>query len=77
SDGPDGILFAGRCIAAVGDAWEVMRVIPAAALTGQAAGLTASLAVCGNTEIRDLNVRLIQQELHEMKIPIHLNEVGL
>src|SRR5207342_1077590 len=33
--GVRGLLAAGRCISADGDAWEVTRVIPAAALTGQ------------------------------------------
>ena len=32
----DGLLAAGRCTGARGDAWEVTRVIPVAALTGQA-----------------------------------------
>ncbi len=77
SDGPDGILFAGRCISAVGDAWEVMRVIPAAAMTGQAAGLAAALAVGQDAEPRLLNVHQIQRELHDRKIPVHLDEVGL
>ncbi|UKI32215.1 MAG: FAD-dependent oxidoreductase [Lentisphaeria bacterium] len=45
ASGPGNLLFAGRCMGAVGDAWEVMRVIPAAAVTGQAAGMAAALAL--------------------------------
>ena len=40
-----GLLVAGRCISSEGDAWEVTRVIPPAALTGQVAGLAAGLAI--------------------------------
>ncbi len=39
------VLAAGRCIGTDGDAWEVFRVIPAAAMTGEAAGTAASLCV--------------------------------
>ena len=43
----DNILAAGRCISATGVAWEVTRVIPPAAVTGQAAG-TAAAMLAGN-----------------------------
>ncbi|MBM4081336.1 MAG: FAD-dependent oxidoreductase, partial [Planctomycetes bacterium] len=36
-----GLLVVGRCISSEGDAWEVTRVIPPAAHTGQAAGIAA------------------------------------
>lgn len=39
------MLAAGRCVSAGGRGWEVMRVIPSVALTGQAAGLAAALAL--------------------------------
>lgn len=70
-----GLLVAGRCIASEGDAWEVTRVIPAAALTGQAAGLAACLAVKQNTQPDQLPVEQIQQALQYKSIPIHLEEV--
>ena len=41
----NGILAAGRCIGAAGEAWEVCRVIPVAAKTGEVAGFAASEAV--------------------------------
>ena len=70
-----GLLVAGRCIASEGDAWEVTRVIPAAALTGQAAGLAAWLAVKQNIQPDQLPVEQIQQALQHKSIPIHLEEV--
>ena len=43
----DNILAAGRCISSTDVAWEVTRVIPPAAVTGQAAG-TAAAMLAGN-----------------------------
>ena len=45
----DNLLAAGRCIGAGGYAWEILRVIPNAAMTGEAAGLAAFL--CGRSGI--------------------------
>ena len=41
--GTDNLFAAGRCISSIGDAWEITRVIPCAALTGEAAGYAAAL----------------------------------
>jgi 2-polyprenyl-6-methoxyphenol hydroxylase-like FAD-dependent oxidoreductase len=72
-----GLLVAGRCIDSADDAWEVTRVIPAAALTGQAAGLAASLSVKHNIPPERLPVEQIQQALRQKSLPYHLEEVGL
>ncbi|MEE1329782.1 MAG: FAD-dependent oxidoreductase [Acutalibacteraceae bacterium] len=42
------LLAAGRIISASGDGWEITRVIPVCALTGQAAGIAASMLAAGN-----------------------------
>ena len=39
------LLCAGRIISAVGEGWEITRVIPVCALTGEAAGAAAALAL--------------------------------
>ena len=70
-----GLLVAGRCIASEGDAWEVTRVIPAAALTGQAAGVAATLSVKQNCSPELLAIDEIQSALHQKIGPIHLDEV--
>lgn len=57
-----GVLAAGRCIAAGGDAWEVMRVIPPAALTGQLAGLASWLSIQENVLPDMLPASAIQAE---------------
>ena len=45
----ENILAAGRCIGTLEDAWEVYRVIPVAAMTGEAAGVAAAL--CARQEV--------------------------
>ena len=72
-----GLLTAGRCISSENDAWEVTRVIPAAALTGQVAGMAATLAVHGDATPDRLDVRDVQERLRDRGIPIHLTDVGL
>ncbi|MBO5308623.1 MAG: FAD-dependent oxidoreductase [Lentisphaeria bacterium] len=77
-EGPENLLFAGRCMGAVGDAWEVMRVIPSAAVTGQAAGLAAALAVQqNNISPRVLEYGDLKNELYKMNIPLHFSELPL
>ena len=72
-----GLLAAGRCISSQGDAWQVTRVIPPAALTGQAAGLAATLAVQRDTTPDRLDARDVQAELAAKNIPLHIQAVGL
>lgn len=70
-----GLLSAGRCISAGGDAWEVMRVIPPAAHTGQVAGIAASLAIAHNTTPDALRTDEIQEQLNIKHIPYHIRDV--
>ena len=59
----DGLLAAGRCIGAAGYAWEIFRVIPAAALTGEAAGIAAALCAERGIRPRDLPYRELSRAL--------------
>ncbi len=70
-----GLLAAGRCISSEGDAWEVTRVIPAAALTGQAAGAAAALAVENDTTPNRLAAADLQQRLRERGMLLHIDEI--
>jgi len=65
-----GLLTAGRCIASDGNAWEATRVIPVAALTGQIAGLAASMAVSQSITPDLLDVRQLQEELTSRGMPV-------
>ena len=46
-------------------------------MTGQVAGLAASLSIEKGVEPPDLDVRLLQSELRKLGFPIHLADVGL
>ncbi len=59
----DGILTAGRCISTEGEAWEVMRVIPAAAMSGQAAGIAAAMSARKDVFPAQLNVSEIKSTI--------------
>lgn len=56
-----GLLAVGRCMAAEGYAWQVTRLIQAAALTGQVAGIAATMAVRGQTSPDRLDPADVQQ----------------
>jgi hypothetical protein len=58
------LLAAGRCMSADSTAWDVTRAIPGCAVTGEAAGTAAALAVLrGVSTTRALTVEVIQQQL--------------
>lgn len=59
------LLAAGRIVSAVGDGMEVLRVIPSCALTGQAAGMAASLAIDAGISVAEVNVLKLQSKLKE------------
>jgi len=61
--GLDGLLVAGRCISA--DHWsqQAIRLIPAAMVSGQAAGTAAALCALGNTQPRSLETSDLRTQL--------------
>lgn len=71
------LVAAGRCTAAEEDAWEVTRVIPTAALTGEAAGTAAAIAAGKNISPDELSVHELQEALRKAGNHIHFDEVGL
>ena len=70
-----GALAAGRCINSSGDAWEVFRVIPAAAMTGEAAGIAATMASERNIDPKDIPITDLQRELRKNGVIIHIDDV--
>ncbi len=59
----ENLYVAGRCISSSGWAWDVTRVIPAVAATGEAAGTASALCCKGNDTNRTLSVRKLQDQL--------------
>lgn len=73
--GVRGLLVAGRCIAAEGEAWEIARVIPPAALTGQLSGIAATLAVRHRTTPDALDVEDVQEAVRARGLPLHRADI--
>lgn len=73
-DGFDNVIAAGRCTSAEGYAWDVVRVIPPAILTGQAAGAAASQAIDANQAITAIDVPLLQSKLASENVIIHFDD---
>lgn len=69
------LICAGRCTAATEDMWDLMRVIPCCAVTGQAAGTAAALGTdFTKTDILQLQ-KVLQKNgvvLHEKDLPVQL-----
>lgn len=61
--GPDTLVVAGRCISATHEAMSSLRVIPPAMATGEAAGVSAVLALRQGAAIRELDPGDVQQRL--------------
>lgn len=69
--GFDNMITAGRSASGSGYAWDVLRVIPPAILTGQAAGEAAVLALEKQTAIYDIPVPVLQKRLEDDDVMIH------
>ena len=74
-NGIKNLLFAGRCISSIGDAWEATRVIPVAALTGETAGVAASMSHDRKISAADLNVADLQDVLQKRNIIIFKRDI--
>ncbi|MBR6603432.1 MAG: FAD-dependent oxidoreductase, partial [Clostridia bacterium] len=65
------ILTAGRSASAAGYGWDILRVIPPAILTGQAAGEAAYLALHSSTGISGINIKKLQTNLERENVMVH------
>lgn len=59
------ILTAGRIISATGEGWEITRVIPGCALTGEAAGVAAALALAFENNADAVPYALLRRSLEQ------------
>lgn len=65
------IITAGRSADGTGYGWDLLRVIPPAILTGQAAGEAATLAIKGKTSVAGVDIRALQAKLEKENVMIH------
>lgn len=64
------ILAAGRIISAEGEGWQVTRVIPPCAVSGQAAGTAAALCAKDNIAVGDIDMQTLQNQLKADNVPL-------
>ena len=72
--GFDNVISVGRCVSAEGHAWTVVRVIPPAILTGQAAGAAVSQALDNKCAVTDIDVSVLQAKLEKENVMIHFDD---
>ncbi len=70
-----GVLAAGRCIGADGQAWQVFRVIQAAAMSGESAGLAAAMSAERGVLPENLDVNDLQAELKKRSFLLDMREL--
>lgn len=76
-DGYDNIITAGRSASAIGDAWESLRVIPPAILTGQAAGMACAIALELGCSITEVPMEKLQGKLSDAGVMIHFDDAWI
>lgn len=65
------LITAGRSASAEGFGWDVLRVIPPAILTGQAAGEAAALALDTGCDVPTVEISRLQARLEEDNVMVH------
>lgn len=65
------LICAGRCTSVTETMWDIMRVIPCCAVTGQAAGTAAAMT----DEFSKLDIKALQQVLKNSGVVLHENEI--
>lgn len=61
----DNVLAAGRCISTSGEAWEIIRCIPQAALTGEVAGTALAMALEKNQKVQELDITELRERIRK------------
>lgn len=65
------LITAGRCTSVTDSMWDIMRVIPCCAVTGQAAGMAAAMT----DDFTTLDVKKLQERLEENGVILHENQL--
>lgn len=71
----DGLLTAGRCVSCDQEALATIRVGATCAVTGQAAGVAAALAVQSHVKVRDINIASLQKELENQSVILRMADL--
>ena len=68
------LITAGRSASACGYAWDVLRVIPPAIQTGQAAGIVAAHALDEKCAAADVDIAAVQSALSAAGVMVHFDD---
>ena len=71
------LITAGRSASAREYAWDVLRVIPPAIVTGQAAGQAAAHALEQHCGVADVDICRLQRALNDAGLMIHFDDALL
>lgn len=66
------VITAGRSASGNGYGWDILRVIPAAIMTGQAAGEAVALAVKDERPVYDPDISTLQQNIEADDVMVHI-----
>ncbi len=75
--GYDNLITAGRSASAVGYGWDILRVIPPAILTGQAAGVAVCQAIDTAKDVWDIDIARLQNTLEGQNVMIHFDDCDI
>ena len=65
------LITAGRCTCVTDDMWDIMRVIPCCAVTGQAAGTAAAIS----NDFTSLDITVLQKKLMSDGVILHEQDI--
>ena len=65
------MITAGRCTSVTDSMWDIMRVIPCCAVTGQAAGTAAAMT----DDFTELDIKKLQETLEADGVVLHENQL--
>ena len=65
------LAVAGRCISVTDTLWELSRVIPVCAVTGEAVGTAAAVG----QNFDEVDITALQQKLRDNGVKLHTDEV--
>ena len=75
--GYDNLITCGRSASASGWGWDVLRVIPPAVLTGQAAGIAAAMSLESGRAIAGVDIAALQHALADSGVIIHFDDAWI
>jgi len=71
------VLTCGRSVAGDGYAWDVLRVIPPAIVTGQAAGFAAAMAIDAKCDVANIDIRRLQNKMEITDNYVHFDDADV